>query len=82
MHRLIKSGMKKTKIVATIGPVSSSKEVLRDMILQGLDVVRLNFSHGAHEDHKKVIDFVRAIDAELGTSTSLLADLQGPELLS
>lgn len=80
MHSVIKAGMKKTKIVATIGPVSSSKEVLRDMILQGLDVVRLNFSHGAHEDHKKVIDFVRAIDMELGTSTSLLADLQGPKL--
>lgn len=72
--------MKKTKIVATIGPASSSKEVLRDMILQGLDVVRLNFSHGAHEDHKKVVEFVRAIDLELGTNTSLLADLQGPKL--
>lgn len=80
MHQDIMNGMKKTKIVATIGPVSSSKAVLRDMILQGLDVVRLNFSHGAHEDHKKVIDFVREIDAELGTNTSLLADLQGPKL--
>ncbi len=72
--------MKKTKIVATIGPASASKEVLRDMILQGLDVVRLNFSHGAYEDHKKVVDAVRAIDKELGTNTSLLADLQGPKL--
>lgn len=72
--------MKKTKIVATIGPASSSKEVLRSMIIEGLDVVRLNFSHGAHEDHKEVIDFVREIDAELGTNTSLLADLQGPKL--
>jgi pyruvate kinase len=76
----MKTDMKKTKIVATIGPASSSKEVLRDMILQGLDVVRLNFSHGAHEDHKKVVEFVRAIDLELGTNTSLLADLQGPKL--
>jgi pyruvate kinase len=74
MHKDIINEMKKTKIVATIGPVSSSKEVLRAMILQGLDVVRLNFSHGAHDDHKKVID------AELGTNTSLLADLQGPKL--
>ncbi len=80
MHKKILSEMKKTKIVATIGPASSSKEVLRSMILEGLDVVRLNFSHGAHEDHKKVIDFVREIDAELGTNTSLLADLQGPKL--
>ncbi len=80
MHKKILSEMKKTKIVATIGPASSSKEVLRSMIIEGLDVVRLNFSHGAHEDHKKVIDFVREIDAELGTNTSLLADLQGPKL--
>jgi pyruvate kinase len=72
--------MKKTKIVATIGPASASKEVLRDMILQGCDVVRLNFSHGAYEDHKKVVDAVRAIDVELGTNTALLADLQGPKL--
>jgi len=50
------------------------------MIQAGLDVVRLNFSHGAHEDHQKVIEFVREIDAELGTNTSLLADLQGPKL--
>lgn len=72
--------MKKTKIVATIGPVSANKEVLMGMIKNGLDVVRLNFSHGTHEDHKKVVDFVREIDAELGTNTSLLADLQGPKL--
>lgn len=72
--------MKKTKIVATIGPVSANKEVLKGMIKNGLDVVRLNFSHGTHEDHKKVVDFVREIDAELGTNTSLLADLQGPKL--
>jgi len=72
--------MKKTKIVATIGPSSASKEVLQGMIVNGLNVVRLNFSHGAHEDHKKVIDAVRAIDIELGTHTALLADLQGPKL--
>jgi pyruvate kinase len=72
--------MKKTKIVATIGPASAPKEVLRQMILQGLDVVRMNFSHGAYEDHKKVVDMVREIDAELGTNTSILADLQGPKL--
>lgn len=80
MHRQIKDGMKKTKIVATIGPASATREVLRDMILQGLDVVRLNFSHGNHEDHLAVIEAVRGIDTELGTNTSLLADLQGPKL--
>jgi pyruvate kinase len=80
MDRQILKEMKKTKIVATIGPVSANKEVLMGMIKNGLDVVRLNFSHGTHEDHKKVVDFVREIDAELGTNTSLLADLQGPKL--
>jgi len=80
MHKQIKEGMKKTKIVATIGPASSSIEVLRDMILKGLDVVRLNFSHGNYEDHLSVIQAVRKIDVELGTNTALLADLQGPKL--
>jgi pyruvate kinase len=72
--------MKKTKIVATIGPASAPKSVLKDMILQGLDVVRLNFSHGAYDDHLSVIKAVREIDLELGTNTALLADLQGPKL--
>jgi pyruvate kinase len=72
--------MTKTKIVATIGPASSSKEVLKQMILQGLDVARLNFSHGAYEDHQKVVEAIREINKELGTNVSLLADLQGPKL--
>lgn len=72
--------MKKTKIVATIGPVSANKEVLKGMIQAGLNVVRLNFSHGSHDDHQSVVDFVREIDKELGTNTALLADLQGPKL--
>ncbi|MFM2227889.1 MAG: hypothetical protein RL664_1232 [Bacteroidota bacterium] len=72
--------MKKTKIIATIGPVSANKEVLKGMIQAGLNVVRLNFSHGSHDDHSSVVDFVREIDKELGTNTALLADLQGPKL--
>jgi pyruvate kinase len=72
--------MKKTKIVATIGPVSANKEVLKGMIQAGLNVVRLNFSHGSHDDHSSVVNFVREIDKELGTNTALLADLQGPKL--
>lgn len=71
---------RKTKIVATIGPTSSTKEVLKSMIAEGLNVVRLNFSHGTHEDHEAVVRAVREIDAELGINTSLLADLQGPKL--
>ncbi|MFM7768972.1 MAG: pyruvate kinase [Bacteroidota bacterium] len=72
--------IRKTKIVATIGPTSASKEVLKSMIQEGLNVVRLNFSHGAHSDHEAVVKAVREIDAELGTNTALLADLQGPKL--
>lgn len=72
--------MKKTKIVATIGPASSSREVLKAMIQAGLDVARLNFSHGAHEIHEEVVQNIRSIDSELGTHTAILADLQGPKL--
>lgn len=72
--------MTKTKIVATIGPSSSSKEVLKQMIMQGLDVARLNFSHGNYEDHSKVVEVIRELNKELGTNVSLLADLQGPKL--
>lgn len=72
--------MKKTKIVATIGPASSGKEVLKNMILEGCNVVRLNFSHGSHEDHEQVVKTVREIDQELGTHTAILADMQGPKI--
>jgi len=72
--------MKRTKIVATIGPSSSSKEALAKMIEAGLNVARLNFSHGAYEDHQTVIDHVRQLNKEMGTNTALLADLQGPKL--
>ncbi|MFM7729716.1 MAG: pyruvate kinase, partial [Flavobacteriales bacterium] len=72
--------MKRTKIVATIGPCSSSKEVLEQMIDAGLNVARLNFSHGAYDDHQSVINHVRQINKEKGTNTALLADLQGPKL--
>lgn len=73
--------MKKTKIVATMGPASTnSKEVLREMIQNGTNVCRLNFSHGKHEIHLKVINMVREINAELGVDVALLADLQGPKI--
>jgi pyruvate kinase len=54
--------------------------MLRALIMEGVDVFRLNFSHGTHEDHKKVIDYVRELNEELGTSISLLQDLQGPKI--
>lgn len=70
----------KTKIVATIGPASSNKEMLTALAIEGVDVFRLNFSHGKHEDHLKVINWVREINAELGTHIALLQDLQGPKI--
>jgi len=70
----------KTKIVATIGPASNSKVMLQALIKEGVDVFRLNFSHGKHEDHQKVIDSVRELNAEMGTSVALLQDLQGPKI--
>ena len=73
--------MKKTKIVATMGPASTaSKEVLRSMILEGVDVCRLNFSHGSHEDHLRTINMIREINREEGLHISILADLQGPKI--
>ncbi|NMM49145.1 pyruvate kinase [Marinigracilibium pacificum] len=70
----------KTKIIATVGPASNNKDMLRKLIRAGADVFRLNFSHGTHEDHKKVIDFVRELNEELGTHVALLQDLQGPKI--
>ena len=70
----------RTKIVATVGPASNSKDTLRALASEGVDVFRLNFSHGKHEEHQKVIDAVREINAELGTHIALLQDLQGPKI--
>ena len=70
----------KTKIVATVGPASNSKEMLRALIKEGVDVFRLNFSHGTHEDHFKVIQHVKELNKELGTKICLLQDLQGPKI--
>lgn len=71
---------KKTKIVATLGPASDSKEMISAMIKEGLDVCRINFSHGSHEVHARTIENIRKADSELGTHTAILADLQGPKL--
>ena len=72
--------MKRTKIVATIGPASSSKEILRDMISAGMNVCRVNFSHGSYDDHKRVINSIRELNEELGSHVAILADLQGPKI--
>ncbi|MBX2899937.1 MAG: pyruvate kinase [Cyclobacteriaceae bacterium] len=70
----------KTKIVATIGPASNNKDMLKALAREGVDVFRLNFSHGKHEDHQKVVNFIREINDELGTHIAILQDLQGPKI--
>ena len=71
---------KKTKIVATLGPASSDKDILRQMFLEGLNVCRLNFSHGAYEDHASVIKTIHELNEETGLNVAILADLQGPKI--
>ncbi len=69
-----------TTIVATLGPASSSREILRRMILEGVDVFRLNFSHSSREEHLKLIILIKELNLELETNVAILADLQGPKL--
>lgn len=75
--RIVRS---QTKVIATIGPASASKDVMYQMIEEGVDVFRLNFSHSSREDHKKVIQIVNELNKELNTNIAILADLQGPKL--
>ena len=70
----------KTKVIATIGPSSSDVDVLKEMVLSGVDVVRLNFSHGERNLHKKTIKNVRKISEDLGVPICILQDLQGPKI--
>ncbi|MBW6483824.1 MAG: pyruvate kinase [Vicingaceae bacterium] len=72
--------VRKTKIVATIGPATSSKEMLSKIINAGVNVCRVNFSHGSYKDHEEVINNIRAINKEQGRFTAILADLQGPKI--
>ena len=71
---------RKAKIVATIGPASDSKEMLERLIKAGVNVARLNFSHGTHEQHAARINTIRAIADDLGVSVGILQDLQGPKI--
>lgn len=72
--------MKKTKIIATIGPVSNKYETIKKMILNGVNLCRINFSHTSHEDAFKIISLVKKINTETGMKTAILGDLQGPKL--
>ena len=72
--------IKKTKIVATLGPATEDKKVLKDMMSAGANVFRINFSHADYSEVKARVDMIRAIEAETGMSVGILADLQGPKL--
>ena len=68
----------KTKIIATIGPSTSSKEMLRKIIQRGVSVCRINFSHVSHSEAKEIIDNIKEVNKQIHTHTAILADLQGP----
>ncbi|MBD2058078.1 pyruvate kinase [Oculatella sp. FACHB-28] len=76
----LQHSIRRTKIVATIGPATSSPEVLRDLIEAGATTLRLNFSHGTHEDHQRSIRLIRQISFELNQPVGILQDLQGPKI--
>lgn len=71
---------RKTKIVSTIGPASNSLETIRELIISGVNVVRLNFSHGTHDDHKRTYDIVRSEATNLGAHIAVFVDLCGPKV--
>ena len=72
--------LRRTKIVATLGPASDDPKILDQMIAAGLDVVRLNFSHGKAEDHIRRAEMIRSLAHARGKTVGVLADLQGPKI--
>ena len=71
---------KRTKIVCTLGPASEKEETLRELIKSGLNVARMNFSHGSHEEHKGRMDAVKKVREELNKPVAILLDTKGPEI--
>lgn len=72
--------MKKTKIICTIGPASEGKDVLRSLMENGMNICRLNFSHGDYEEHGNRIKNIREVNAEIGKNVAILLDTKGPEV--
>jgi len=70
----------KTKIIATVGPSSNSESILKKLILSGMNVARLNFSHGSHKEHGEVVNTIRSLSKELKRPVAILLDLQGPKI--
>lgn len=71
--------MRKTKIICTIGPSSENEETLTQMCLAGMNVARLNFSHGTHEEHAKKIALIKQVRQKLGLPIAIMLDTKGPE---
>ncbi len=76
----MKSIIHRTKIVATIGPASSSRKIIEQMVHRGMNVARLNFSHGSYQDHAQIVTLLRSVSLELATPITILQDLQGPKI--
>ena len=72
--------MKRTKIVCTIGPAASEKEILKQMLIDGMDVARFNMSHGTHESHLQLITEAKKARAELNMPLAIMIDTKGPEI--
>ncbi len=70
----------RTKIVATLGPASNTKEAIANLVQAGMSVARLNFSHGSYEDHARTVSLLRSLSEELDTPITILQDLQGPKI--
>src|SRR3954471_21475134 len=73
-------GLRRAKIVCTLGPASNTEASMRDLMRLGMDVARLNFSHGTHEEHARVIERLRKVAEREGRSICILQDLQGPKM--
>ena len=71
--------MKKTKIICTMGPACSDREILKQMMLSGMNVARFNFSHGTHEEHRERMELFKSVRDELGLPAAMLLDTKGPE---
>ena len=71
--------MRKTKIICTLGPACADEETLRAMCLAGMNVARLNFSHGDHEQHGRMIELIKKVRGDLGLPIAIMLDTKGPE---
>src|SRR5579862_513201 len=72
--------MRRAKIICTLGPSVASQEALEKLMLNGMDVARLNFSHGTHDQHAQTIEWIRAASIKVRKAVAILGDLQGPKI--